>query len=118
MTRSDTFTPATLADQPPQGTTQVRAACHTIVKTRDYVFTDYGKAVNKGICMTERSDSLVDRSMKRTSWRKTCGPCSWRRLLPHRDRAATLSIGRCEASEPSKADPVGLFRSVDFIDGS
>ena len=35
---SDTFTPATMADQPPQGN-----ECHTIVKNRDYVFTDYGK---------------------------------------------------------------------------
>ena len=41
---SDTFTPATLADQPPQGTdAKCGLACHTIVKTRDYVFTDYGK---------------------------------------------------------------------------
>ena len=41
---SDTFTPATRADQPPQGNdAKCGLACHTIVKTRDYVFTDYGK---------------------------------------------------------------------------
>ena len=41
---SDTFTPATLADQPPQGNNaKCGLACHTIVKSRDYVFTDYGK---------------------------------------------------------------------------
>jgi hypothetical protein len=41
---SDTFTPATQADQPPQGNdAKCGLACHTIVKTRDYVFTDYGK---------------------------------------------------------------------------
>jgi hypothetical protein len=41
---SDTFTPATTADQPPQGNdAKCGLACHTIVKTRDYVFTDYGK---------------------------------------------------------------------------
>ena len=41
---SDTFTPFTLADQPPQGNdAKCGLACHTIVKTRDYVFTDYGK---------------------------------------------------------------------------
>ena len=41
---SDTFTPATLADQPPQGNdAKCGLGCHTIVKTRDYVFTDYGK---------------------------------------------------------------------------
>jgi hypothetical protein len=41
---SDTFTPATLADAPPQGhDAKCGLACHTIVKTRDYVFTDYGK---------------------------------------------------------------------------
>src|SRR5256884_5587450 len=41
---SDTFTPATLADQPPQGNdAKCGLACHTIGKTRDYVFTDYGK---------------------------------------------------------------------------
>ena len=41
---SDTFTPGTLADQPPQGNdAKCGFACHTIVKTRDYVFTEYGK---------------------------------------------------------------------------
>ncbi len=41
---SDTFTPGTLADQPPQGNdAKCGFACHTIVTTRDYVFTEYGK---------------------------------------------------------------------------
>ena len=41
---SDTFTPGTTADNPPQGNdAKCGFACHTIVKTRDYVFTDYGK---------------------------------------------------------------------------
>ena len=41
---SEEFTPGTLADQPPQGNdAKCGLACHTIVKTRDYVFTDYGK---------------------------------------------------------------------------
>ena len=41
---SDTFTPATAADAPPQANdAKCGLACHTIVKTRDYVFTDYGK---------------------------------------------------------------------------
>jgi len=41
---SDTFTPGTLADSPPQGNdAKCGFACHTIVQTRDYVFTDYGK---------------------------------------------------------------------------
>ena len=41
---SDTFTPATQNDEPPQGNdAKCGFACHTIVKTRDYVFTDYGK---------------------------------------------------------------------------
>jgi hypothetical protein len=41
---SDTFTPATTADQPPQGNdAKCGLACHTIVKTRDYVFTNYQK---------------------------------------------------------------------------
>jgi hypothetical protein len=41
---SDTFTPATTADEPPQGNdAKCGLACHTIVKGRDYVFTDYGK---------------------------------------------------------------------------
>jgi hypothetical protein len=41
---SDTFTPNTMADQPPQGNdAKCGLACHTIVKTRDYVFTEYGK---------------------------------------------------------------------------
>jgi hypothetical protein len=40
---SDTFTPGTMADKPPQGNdAKCGFACHTQVKTRDYVFTDYG----------------------------------------------------------------------------
>jgi hypothetical protein len=40
---SDTFRPGTLADKPPQGNdAKCGFACHTIVKARDYVFTDYG----------------------------------------------------------------------------
>ena len=41
---SDTFTPGTLAGKPPQGNdAKCGFACHTRVKTRDYVFTDYGQ---------------------------------------------------------------------------
>jgi hypothetical protein len=41
---SDTFTPGTEADQPPQANdAKCGVACHTIAKTRDYVFTEYGK---------------------------------------------------------------------------
>jgi Cytochrome P460 len=41
---SDTFTPATTADSPPQANdAKCGLACHTIVKTRDYVFTEYAK---------------------------------------------------------------------------
>jgi hypothetical protein len=40
---SDTFRPATVADNPPQeNDAKCGLACHTIVKTRDYVFTEYG----------------------------------------------------------------------------
>jgi hypothetical protein len=40
---SDTFTPGTLASKPPQGNdAKCGFACHTSVKARDYVFTDYG----------------------------------------------------------------------------
>jgi Cytochrome P460 len=40
---SDTFRPGTSADSPPQANdAKCGFACHTIVKTRDYVFTDYG----------------------------------------------------------------------------
>ena len=41
---SDTFTPGTLADKPPQGNdAKCGFACHTIVKAKDYVFTAHGK---------------------------------------------------------------------------
>jgi hypothetical protein len=41
---SDSFTPATLADQPPQGNdAKCGFACHTIVKAKDYIFTAYPK---------------------------------------------------------------------------
>jgi len=41
---TDTFTPATLADQPPQGNdAKCGFACHTIVAKKDYVFTAYPK---------------------------------------------------------------------------
>ena len=40
---SNTFTPATLKDKPPQGHDATCGfACHSAVKTKDYVFTDYG----------------------------------------------------------------------------
>src|SRR5262252_6983466 len=40
---SDMFTPATSADRPPQGSdAKCGFVCHSIVKTRDYVFTEYG----------------------------------------------------------------------------
>ena len=41
---SDSFSPGTTADEPPQGNdAKCGFSCHTTVKTRDYVFTDYGK---------------------------------------------------------------------------
>ncbi len=41
---SDTFTPATLTDKPPQGNdAKCGFTCHTIVKAKDYVFTAYPK---------------------------------------------------------------------------
>ena len=41
---SDTFRPGTLDDQPPQANdAKCGLGCHTIVKARDYVFTEYGK---------------------------------------------------------------------------
>ena len=40
---SDSFRPGTTADMPPQADdAKCGFSCHTIVKTRDYVFTDYG----------------------------------------------------------------------------
>ncbi len=43
-TASGSFAPGTLASTPPQGNdAKCGFACHTIVKTRDYVFTDYGQ---------------------------------------------------------------------------
>ena len=39
---TDTFTPGTQADMPPQGNdAKCGFTCHTIVQARDYVFTDY-----------------------------------------------------------------------------
>ena len=41
---TDTFTPGTTAANPPQGSdAKCGFGCHTIVKNRDYVFTEYGK---------------------------------------------------------------------------
>jgi hypothetical protein len=41
---SDTFTPGTLAGNPPQGNdAKCGFACHTLVKNQDYVFTEYAK---------------------------------------------------------------------------
>jgi hypothetical protein len=41
---SDTFKPGTLAGTPPQGNdAKCGFTCHTSAKTRDYVFTDYGR---------------------------------------------------------------------------
>ena len=41
-TASDTYTPRTLADKPPQAhDAKCGLTCHTMVKTKDYVFTGY-----------------------------------------------------------------------------
>jgi hypothetical protein len=41
---SDTFRPGNESDTPPQGhDAKCGLACHTIVQSRDYVFTEYGK---------------------------------------------------------------------------
>jgi len=41
---SDTFRPANTSDSPPQEhDAKCGFACHTVVKNRDYVFTEYGK---------------------------------------------------------------------------
>jgi len=41
---SNTFRPATVTDKPPQEhDAKCGLACHTVVKNRDYVFTEYGK---------------------------------------------------------------------------
>jgi hypothetical protein len=41
---SDTFKPGNTSSTPPQGNdAKCGLACHTAVKTRDYVFTEYGK---------------------------------------------------------------------------
>ena len=41
---SDAFRPGTTADQPPQGNdAKCGFACHTVVKNRDYVFTEFPK---------------------------------------------------------------------------
>ena len=41
---SDAFRPGTLADKPPQANgAKCGFACHTVVATKDYVFTAYGK---------------------------------------------------------------------------
>ena len=40
---TQTFTPATMSAKPPQGNdAKCGLACHTMVKNRDYVFTEYG----------------------------------------------------------------------------
>jgi hypothetical protein len=40
---SDTFSSATVADSPPQGNdAKCGFECHSVVKSRDYVFTEYG----------------------------------------------------------------------------
>jgi len=42
--KTDTFRPGNQADKPPQGNdAKCGLACHTTVKTRDYVFTDYAQ---------------------------------------------------------------------------
>ena len=43
-TETDTFTPGTTTGTPPQGNdAKCGFACHTVAKSRDYVFTEYGK---------------------------------------------------------------------------
>jgi hypothetical protein len=43
-TASGTFMPGTEADKPPQANdAKCGYSCHTVVKAKDYVFTEYGK---------------------------------------------------------------------------
>jgi hypothetical protein len=43
-TASDAFKPGTLSGTPPQGNdAKCGFACHSVVKAKDYVFTEYGK---------------------------------------------------------------------------
>jgi hypothetical protein len=43
-TATDSYRPGTLEHSPPQGNdAKCGAACHTIVKDKDYVFTNYAK---------------------------------------------------------------------------
>ena len=74
--------------------------------------------MNKGICMTERSDPLVDRFDEAYIVEKTVD-------LVHGDDSYRIEIVRDlkhrGAARPPRATrpiPVGLFRSVDFIDAS
>ena len=74
--------------------------------------------MNKGICMTERSDPLVDRFDEAYIVEKTVD-------LVHGDDSYRIEIvrdlkHRGAARPPSRARPipVGLFRSADFIDAS
>ena len=55
---SDTFTPATLADNPPQGN-DAKCGCHTILKAKDYVFTAYPRGKVLAIAGPETRDKLV-----------------------------------------------------------
>ena len=68
---SDTFTPGTRAGSPPQGNdAKCGFACHTRVKARDYVFTEYGSGEPVG-AGADRSaarwagDALACRSLSR-----------------------------------------------------
>jgi hypothetical protein len=41
---SDTFTPGTAADRPPQGNdAKCEVACHNLAEAKDYIFTAYAK---------------------------------------------------------------------------
>jgi hypothetical protein len=41
---TNAYAPATLAHRPPQGSdAKCGSACHTIVKAKDFVFSDYPK---------------------------------------------------------------------------
>ncbi len=59
---SGTFTPGTLADTPPQANdAKCGAACHTIVKGKDYVFTDYASRLNWPVPGETAATRYIDR---------------------------------------------------------
>ena len=106
---SDTFTPATTADKPPQGNdAKCGLACHTIVKTTRLRVHGLREAVNENRPAPPRDEDTSASSVQGSPDRVEQGVAA-KQFPQKRQRAGgSQMLGEVEASHPGHAEVFGL----------